>query len=165
MYLTLSRIIRHYGVHNSFLSPGWYTGIFMSADIISLVAQSVGGGIADTSASKEQSNTGVHIMVAGLAFQIVSMTFFMVLVGSFFLRVRKDLARQRATNWAAGKVDPPTTSVKGYSTFVWSIFVLSHLTFICLLFNSVCPCFLIHLDPFLLPCRRTRARLLRQACQ
>ena len=62
-------------------------------------------------------------MVAGLAFQIVSMTFFMVLVGSFFLRVRKDLARQRATNWAAGKVDPPTaTHVRGYSTFVWSIF-------------------------------------------
>lgn len=123
MYLTLARIIRHYGVHNSFLSPAWYTGIFMTADIISLVAQSVGGGIADTSSNKEQSNKGVHIMVAGLAFQIVSMTFFMVLVGSFFLRVRKDLARQRATNWAAGKVDPPTaTHVRGYSTFVWSIF-------------------------------------------
>jgi hypothetical protein len=129
MYLTLSRIIRHYGVHNSFLSPGWYTGIFMSADVISLVAQSVGGAIADMSTTTTGSNKGVHIMVAGLAFQIVSMTFFSLLVGAFFLRVRKDLARQRATNWAAGKVDPPTAHVRGYSTFVWSILGLPHLTF------------------------------------
>jgi hypothetical protein len=126
MYLTLSRVIRHYGVHNSFLSPGWYTGIFLTADIISLIGQSVGGGIADMSTTKSGSNTGVHIMVGGLAFQIVSMTFFSILVASFFLRVRKDLARQRATNWAAGKVDPPTTHVHGYSTFVWSISNLPH---------------------------------------
>lgn len=121
MYLTLSRIIIHYGVHNSFLTPGWYTGIFMTADVLSLICQSVGGGIADMAGNPTDADKGVKIMVGGLAFQIVSMTFFMVLVAVFFFRVRKDLIRQRATNWAAGKVDPPTTHIKGYSTFVWSM--------------------------------------------
>jgi hypothetical protein len=137
----------------------------MTADIISLVGQSVGGGIADTAANKQASNKGVHIMVAGLAFQIVSMTFFVVLVLAFFLRVRKDLARQRATNWAAGKVDPPTAHVRGYSTFVWSILDLSHLLCQTLTSNSVRFRFLVHLDSFLLPCRRVGTRLRRQACQ
>lgn len=153
MYLTLSRIIRHYGVHNSFLTPGWYTGIFLSADVISLIAQSVGGGMADTAADKKAANNGVHIMVAGLAFQIVSMTFFMILVAVFFLRVRKDKIRQRATNWAAGKVDPPAPHVRGYGLFVWSILLLPPAVFRKLTSRSVHGCFYVYLDPFCIPCR------------
>lgn len=129
IYLTLSRIIVHYGAHNSFLSPGWYTGIFLTFDIISLAGQSVGGGIANAAKKNEDRDKGVHIMVAGLIFQVVSMTFFMLLVGIFFLRVRKDMARKRATNWAAGKVEPPTTQIRGYSVFVWSNFIHPHLIF------------------------------------
>jgi len=77
--------------------------------------------MADAASTLADSNNGVHVMVGGLAFQIVSMTFFMILVASFFVRVRKDLIRQRATNWAAGKIDPPSKHVRGYKVFVWSI--------------------------------------------
>lgn len=120
IYLTLSRVIVHYGVHNSFLSPGTITGTFVTADIISLVAQSIGGGLANTS-DKNLSNIGVKVMVGGLAFQSVSMVCFIILVGTFFLRVRKNKIKQRADNWAAGKVDPPVTTVRGYSLFVWGM--------------------------------------------
>lgn len=82
MYLTLSRVIVRYGVHNSFLTPGWYTGIFMTTDLVSLVAQSVGGGIAQSAKTKKQSDAGVHVMVGGLIFQVASMTFFLIVVVS-----------------------------------------------------------------------------------
>ena len=118
MYLTLSRVITHYGVHNSLISPRTYTAIFMSADIISLVLQSVGGGMANSAATKADSIHGVHVMIIGLAFQVVSMAIFVLICSIFFLNVRKDQVRQKATNWAAGKVEPPTTHVKGYAGFV-----------------------------------------------
>lgn len=125
MYLTLSRVIRHYGVHNSIISPRLYTAIFMTADIVSLILQSVGGGMADSAATKADSRQGVNVMIGGLAFQVVSMTIFVLVCSIFFLNVRKDLVRQKATNWAAGKVDPPTQHIKGYSTFVWGMYLLS----------------------------------------
>ena len=78
--------------------------------------------MADTASTRAGSRTGVNIMVGGLAFQVASMTIFILVCATFFLNVRKDLIRQKATNWAAGKVDPPTQHVKGYSTFVWGEF-------------------------------------------
>ena len=118
MYLTLARIIRHYGVHNSLISPRTYTLIFLTADVVALILQSVGGGIANNAKTKEESNKGVNVMIGGLAFQVFSMTIFMLICCIFFLNVRKDNIRQKATNWAAGKVDPPSQHVKGYTTFV-----------------------------------------------
>ncbi|KAH8598954.1 RTA1 like protein-domain-containing protein [Bisporella sp. PMI_857] len=118
MYLTLARIIRHYGTHNSLLSPRTYTLVFLTADIVSLVLQSVGGGMANNASSKKESWGGVRVMIIGLAFQVFSMSIFVIVCAIFFLNVRKDRVRQKATNWAAGKVDPPQQHVKGYKTFV-----------------------------------------------
>jgi len=120
IYLTLARIIRHYGAHNSLISPKTYTFIFLTADVVSLVLQSVGGGVANTAATKAGYWSGVRVMISGLAFQVFSMTIFVLICAIFFLNVRKDKARQKATNWAAGKVDPPSQHIKGYSSFVIS---------------------------------------------
>jgi hypothetical protein len=89
----------------------------MTSDLIALILQSVGGGIADQASTKEGRNNGVHIMVGGLSFQIISLTLFISLAAEFFLKVKKDRARMRSTNWAAGQ--GPPTSPKGYKTFVW----------------------------------------------
>jgi hypothetical protein len=51
----------------------------MSCDFVSLVLQSIGGGITATAGDKSISNAGVHIMVAGLALQVFSLVLFMVL--------------------------------------------------------------------------------------
>jgi hypothetical protein len=104
------------------ISPRTYTIIFLIADVVSLILQSAGGAIANNAATKADSRTGVNVMIAGLAFQVFSMTAFSLVCAIFFLNVRKDLVRQKATNWAAGKVDPPTQHIKGYSTFVWGMF-------------------------------------------
>jgi hypothetical protein len=60
--------------------------------LISLVIQAIGGGMAATAVnSTPEGNTGpgTHVMVAGIIFQLASVTIFTVLFGIFFLRVRK----------------------------------------------------------------------------
>lgn len=111
----------HYGIHNSRLSPKAYSITFMTSDFIALVLQSVGGGIADQAATKEGRANGVHIMVAGLSFQVISLVLFMSLAAEFFLKVKKDRAQMRSTNWAAGQ--GPPMEPRGYKTFVWSTFL------------------------------------------
>ena len=86
----------HYGVHNSRLSPKAYTLSFITSDFIALVLQSAGGAIADTAATHAAQNMGVHIMVAGLSFQVVSLIVFMVLCSEFFWKVKKDRDSGRA---------------------------------------------------------------------
>ncbi|KAE8454596.1 hypothetical protein EG329_000219 [Mollisiaceae sp. DMI_Dod_QoI] len=79
IYLTLSRIIVHYGVNYSRLTPKRISITFMSCDFIALVLQAAGGAIADTANTKKDSDTGTHIMVAGLAFQVLSLLAFIVI--------------------------------------------------------------------------------------
>jgi len=76
--------------------------------------------MANSAATKAESWGGVRVMIGGLAFQVLSMTIFVLICAIFFLNVRKDKVRQRATNWAAGKVDPPSQHIKGYGSFVIS---------------------------------------------
>jgi hypothetical protein len=61
LYLTLSRIIIHYGPAHSRLTPKTISIGFMTADFIALVLQAVGGAIADTADSKVTSAQGTHL--------------------------------------------------------------------------------------------------------
>ena len=117
IYLTLARVIVHYGIHNSRLSPKAYSITFMTSDFIALVLQSVGGGIADVASTTGGRNNGVHIMVAGLSFQVISLVLFISLAAEFFLKVKKDRSRSKGTDWEAGQTSQ--ASSKGYKTFVW----------------------------------------------
>ncbi|KAL8890481.1 MAG: hypothetical protein Q9192_005865 [Flavoplaca navasiana] len=74
IYLSLSRIILTYGSHLARFKPRTYTIIFICCDIFSLVLQAVGGGIADTAETESLSDIGINIMIAGLVFQVVSLT-------------------------------------------------------------------------------------------
>lgn len=66
------------------------TLIFISSDFIALILQSTGGGIADNANVHSVPNEGTHIMVAGLAFQVLSLVCFVVLSGEFLFRVYQD---------------------------------------------------------------------------
>ena len=87
----------------------------MSSDVIALILQSIGGAIADQASTKSGKNEGVHIMVAGLAFQVVSLVLFMSLAAEFFLRVKKDRAQIKKTSGLPA-------SPKGYKAFVYGTF-------------------------------------------
>ncbi|KAF4554496.1 Sphingoid long-chain base transporter RSB1-like protein [Elsinoe fawcettii] len=86
IYLCLSRIIVVCGEDIAPFKPRTYTLTFVCCDFVSLVLQAAGGALA---ASSDDSGNGVDIMVAGLAFQVVSLALYMGVAADFFLRVRK----------------------------------------------------------------------------
>ena len=90
IYLTLSRIIVHYGVHHTRISPKAISLTFMSCDFVALILQATGGAIADTAGSPSGSMVGTHIMVGGLGFQVLSLLLFIALGSEFGLNVRRD---------------------------------------------------------------------------
>lgn len=87
IYLCLARILSVYGVTISRFSPRTYTITFMTCDFISLLLQAIGGAIADTAFSSGTSQTGINIMVAGLAWQVASLLLFMLCCGEYAWRV------------------------------------------------------------------------------
>jgi hypothetical protein len=111
----------HYGVHNSRLSPKAYTITFICSDFIALVLQSVGGALADTAATVAGSDIGVHVMVAGLSFQVISLIAFISLCVEFFWRVKNDRRRVAATSWANRETGRVAPEVKGYRVFLFGI--------------------------------------------
>ena len=80
-----------YGEDISRLRPRTYTIIFVTCDLIALILQAAGGAITSVADEDQQSlkDTGVNIMIAGLGFQVASLTLFIVLASEFALRVRK----------------------------------------------------------------------------
>ncbi|KZO95042.1 RTA1 like protein [Calocera viscosa TUFC12733] len=92
-FLILGIIIGRLGPQYSRLSPKWYSIVFIAADVGALVVQAVGGA---TAASAVQSvppgdpDTGAHIMLGGIFWQIAAMTIYAVLALEFFVRVRMD---------------------------------------------------------------------------
>jgi hypothetical protein len=103
IYLCLSRIVHIYSASTSRIRPKYYTYVFISCDLVSLILQGAGGGIAATAASGDQSqiNLGTNIMIGGLSFQVFSLLLFMILCVDFALRIRKVPEPQRNEEYQA----------------------------------------------------------------
>ena len=97
IYLCLGRIVVVYGEHLSRVKPRTYTLMFVTFDFISLVAQAAGGAITSIADADQVSlsDDGRYIMIAGLAFQVLSLLIFIALCAEFAMRVR---ARQGEWN-------------------------------------------------------------------
>lgn len=87
LYVQLGLLIIDLGRESSILSAKWYTIVFCTCDVISLIVQAVGGAQASTADTDAEENTGTHIMVAGIAFQLFTMSLFGLLLGDFARRV------------------------------------------------------------------------------
>lgn len=87
LYVLLRRFIIHLGPASSIISARLYTIVFCLCDFVSLVIQAIGGAKASGADTKEGQDQGTHIMVAGIAFQLVTMTIFGVLGADFLRRV------------------------------------------------------------------------------
>ncbi|KAL7815094.1 RTA1 like domain-containing protein [Trichoderma gracile] len=101
LYILLGTLIKQLGPQTSSISPSSYAIIFCTCDVISLVVQAVGGALAAkaTVELNGDTTTGTHIMVAGIAFQLFTMTIFAVLVFDFLRRARR-LVMMRPTKLA-----------------------------------------------------------------
>lgn len=90
IYFTIGDIVKQFGVDASRLKPNAYAYIFIPCDIISLVLQATGGGMASVAAQTDNNpDPGTNIMVAGLSFQVFSLSMFIALTLEFSWRARR----------------------------------------------------------------------------
>ncbi|KAJ4376409.1 hypothetical protein N0V83_001692 [Neocucurbitaria cava] len=90
IYLTLKHVVINFGESWSRLRPAWYTYIFITGDIFSLVLQGAGGGIAATAdAGSSMQDVGTDLMIAGVIFQVVILSVFGYFLVEYTLRTRR----------------------------------------------------------------------------
>ncbi|KAL8685549.1 MAG: hypothetical protein Q9218_007690 [Villophora microphyllina] len=132
IYLTLSRIVVTFGPENSRIKPLSYPRIFIPCDILSLVLQALGGGMASAASHSNKSpDTGDHIMVTGLAFQVFTLLIFMILCADFVFRT---ITRMNRMGDAA--LDPTHKTLRGSTKFRLFLVALA-LSTICIFIRSV----------------------------
>jgi hypothetical protein len=96
-FILLGRIIRRLGPQYSRLTPRRYTIIFLSCDIISLVVQGMGGGIASGSQTNpSQAKLGSNIALGGTIFQLVAIVVYCALATEFLFRYARDRPVRRS---------------------------------------------------------------------
>ncbi|KAF9770298.1 hypothetical protein IL306_012177 [Fusarium sp. DS 682] len=98
VYIILGRLIQTFGRDCSILRPALYLWIFCTCDVVSLVVQAVGGGLASAAVNQVDGNTapGTHTMVAGVVFQLASMSVFVALAIDFLFRsIRQGMLKSR----------------------------------------------------------------------
>ncbi|KAI4254286.1 MAG: hypothetical protein L6R42_007263 [Xanthoria sp. 1 TBL-2021] len=132
IYLTLSRIVVTFGPENSRIKPLSYPRIFIPCDILSLVLQALGGGMASAAShSNKNPETGNHIMVTGLAVQVFTLLVFMLLCTDFAIRT---VVRMNRMGEAA--LDPTHAALRGSMKFRLFLVALT-LSTICIFIRSV----------------------------
>lgn len=98
IYLTFRSTVLALGTQFSRLRPNYYTWIFISADLASLILQGVGGGIAASASTSAMRNTGSDLMLAGIVGQVVSLLIFAAFTTEYLFRIAK--RRQELTSEA-----------------------------------------------------------------
>lgn len=88
VYYVLGKLLVFHGHHFLVLQPRWFSYIFVTCDVISLVVQAAGGGLAATALLNGTSaQSGTNVMVGGIAFQVASMTLFLAVYAQFVFRI------------------------------------------------------------------------------
>jgi len=98
-FVIVGRIIQKLGPKYSRLSPRAYTIVFCTCDVIALIVQSVGGGMASTANTVSGTVTGGHIALGGIVFQFVALVVYMLLTAEFLTRfsLKKPFSRREDT--------------------------------------------------------------------
>ncbi|KAL3457023.1 RTA1 like protein-domain-containing protein [Aspergillus heterothallicus] len=102
IYLTLKHEVEVLGRDFSPLKPNLYPYIFITCDLISLTMQGAGGGLAASADTDAGTKAGGDVMLAGIVWQVVTLTVFVGLSAVFFMRVKR--ARLHSLSVEAQKV-------------------------------------------------------------
>lgn len=137
IYSMLGMLITVRGRHYSRLTPAQYLGVFIVADVVSLVVQAVGGALAALALeSGKDSQTGTHIMLGGIVLQLGFMIIFCLLAIDFLISARRGRKTEleRTSTWkmelglAAGSIAILVRCV--YRSFElaegWTGFLITH---------------------------------------
>ena len=83
IYYTLKHICITFGADFSRLRPVWYTRIFISCDVFSIVLQAVGGALSAAAEDDAVLNAGENVMITGLVTQVFTLVIFGVLAADY----------------------------------------------------------------------------------
>jgi hypothetical protein len=112
------------GRQYSLIQAKWYPYIFVTCDIVSLVLQGVGGGISATAKTSSKIDIGSHIMMAGICWQVLTLTVFGVMSAQFLLCIRgapkEVLSLEAQRVWKSSK----------FWSFFWGIAIAFATTYI-----------------------------------
>ncbi|RPD62895.1 RTA1-domain-containing protein [Lentinus tigrinus ALCF2SS1-6] len=86
LFITFGRMSERLGEQYSRLGARLYSRVFLTCDIISLVIQSAGGGIAASTNDHDLAQLGSNIMLAGIVVQLVSLSVFTILMTEYLVR-------------------------------------------------------------------------------
>jgi hypothetical protein len=125
IYLCLSRIVVICSEEAARFKPKIYTFFFIFCDIVSLTLQGAGGGVAATATTVSMNKTGKDLLIAGLVFQVVSLSVFALLCLDLYFRFR------------SAALNPTFTSLRSSIKFRIFLFALPAAT----LFIYVRSCF------------------------
>jgi hypothetical protein len=118
LYLTLKDIVRAIGPQFSVIKPKLYPWIFISCDLISLILQAAGGGTAASANTTSMSDTGGHIMLAGIVFQVATFTFLYILALIFARNLRANKHTMTSSQLAV-------LHDRNFKIFAWGVFIAS----------------------------------------
>jgi len=98
IYLTLKHFVLYCGPQYSLLKPRLYPWVFVGCDFGSMVLQGIGGGMAAAAGTtnKKLIDGGNNMIVAGIAFQVVTMVVCGLLVVVYIIRYKKGAATRDA---------------------------------------------------------------------
>ena len=117
IYLCLSRIIVVYGEGLARFKPRTYTISFVIFDFFSLVLQGAGGGITSTEdPGSSGQQAGIDVMIAGLAWQVVSIFIFMSLAADYYFSVKRAGPQNYNPRFATLR------NSKYWTAFLWGMF-------------------------------------------
>ena len=86
-------MINQHGRKYSPVTPRTYLYTFISFDVLSIIIQAIGGGMASSAGGKSppgNTKPGTHVMMAGIIIQLVSMSIFGILWLIFLWRARAE---------------------------------------------------------------------------
>jgi len=89
------KIIHYVDASKARFNPRFIYWVFISCDIVSLILQAAGGALSADSTGN--SGDGVNIALAGLAFQVATLTAFIVICADYAFRSRNTWKNTRLT--------------------------------------------------------------------
>ncbi|ODV80681.1 RTA1-domain-containing protein [Suhomyces tanzawaensis NRRL Y-17324] len=100
IYFLFAQLVVIHGRKYSVLKPMWYSYFFIASDVLSLLVQAIGGGMA-SAASNDHRDTkpGTDVMIVGICIQVVAMTIFLVFWFEFLNRLFFKHAKEVRTTY------------------------------------------------------------------
>ncbi|KAG9023182.1 hypothetical protein FS837_005916, partial [Tulasnella sp. UAMH 9824] len=87
MFVIMGRIINLVGAEYSRLKPRTYSILFISADLLALIIQAIGGAAAASADTHDGAEGGAKIMLAGIFVQMAAITVYCIIQGDYLWRV------------------------------------------------------------------------------